>query len=1080
MKRLILTVLAVVCTASALVAKPIAPKTAALVAKHFWTLNGLGEWTGVSDLTLEAGVGEMYLFALDEGGFVVVAADDCALPILGYSPDAVMSLPLPDNMRSWFEGYAHEIALMRQHGVEGSPVVAGQWTALIAGERPKSLLSTPVQPLIATTWSQGTYYNNLCPVDQSTQQHTTTGCVATATAQVMKYWNHPLHGHGTNSYTHPRYGLLSADFGNATYDWTSMPSMLSASSTQQQVDAVATLMYHVGISIVTNYNLSSGGGSSADIVARNGINYPCVENALRQYFDYSPELHGVRLSGYGDENWRDMLRAELDSARPVIYTGYDYSSGHCFVCDGYDSQDRFHFNWGWGGMSDGYFAIGSLNPGVGGIGTNATSSFNIDNLAVVGIRPAVRTNPTTATVTVTCNDPSHATVSGAGTYNNFSDLVTLSVATADGYRFEKWSDGDRNLPRQFWANGDVALSAEVVPVVGDTIAYCSNSFIANSTNRYYGMKLEAANLPASGSIRSVMLFNVYEGDYTVRMYAGDNYSPGVVAYEETFHLDGSNRWETLRLAQPYAIDHTRPLWIIAYCRDNSYPAPLTTYCGNQHGGWTSVNGVVWTQMFDMTFMMKAVMSQPSDVTIVAAVDDTAHGTVQGGGRYALGEMCTLTALASGDYVFDHWSDGNTDNPRSFVANASGTFTAIFSGCAVGSLPLTQDFAEGLDCWTTHSNNPENESELDVVHESSWWGSSDYFRFSSRLSATDYTQYLISPRLTVPNAIDMTLSYRSMYSTPETFEIVYSTTNGAPSSFVHTLRQQTSTLSTWDTLQVHIPSEALYVAIKYTTQHGYSLYVDDIQLIGLPLPSHEIVAAAELEGTGTVMGGGIYEEGTAIVLEAVAAPCFEFVHWQDGNTQNPRPVVVASDALFTATFTPVVHYGQEVVVACDSVEWHGTWYAQGGSLWNAYETTTASGCDSLVTLLLTIHNSVAVDTTIECMGECVIDGVTYTESTTLVSELTTLDGCDSIVTIRLVVTSSPEGIEAHDSSVKVWSSGLNVFLSGLDRQLVTVVDELGRVVVSERASAQSWSGKVPHRGVYVVKVGTKVTKVVCLE
>lgn len=1077
MKKLLLTLALTIAVVTSILAGPVTAEKAQLVAKNFWTLNTLGKWTGMVDRTESLGLTEMYLFAKPEGGYVIVAANDCALPILGYSTDALIGDSLPANMMNWLKGYAWEVSKMREHNVHGSERVTAEWNAYVSGSLPNDRLVTVVTPLLTTTWGQGQYYNNACPMDAAAQQRVPTGCVATSMAQVMKYWNHPQQGRGSRSYTHPTYGALSADFGNTTYDWTNMPVTLNAYSTAQQVQAVATLMYQVGISICTNYSPSSSGGSAADLIARTGINYPCVENALRQYFDYSPEVFGVRLSGNTDDYWRNMLRQEMDSARPVVYSGYDFSGGHCFVCDGYDSQDRFHFNWGWGGMSDGYFAVGSLNPGLGGIGTNASSSFNLDNVAVMGIRPAVRQQANTAVVTVTTDDNAHATVSGAGSYNNFSDLVTLTVTTQDGYRFDCWNDGDRTQPRRFWANGNVSLTAHVVPVVGDTIAYCGNAFEATTTNRYFGLKVEAQHLPANRSLRCVQVFGANAGDYAIRLYNGDNYSPSLTPYyQETFHLEGNNTWESLRFAQTVPVDNTKPLWIIAYCNNNNYPAPLTSYCGNQNGSWSSPNGVVWNEMLDMTFMIRAIFSSPTDVIITGQAADTTQGSVQGGGRYAQGEQCTLLAVASGDNVFDHWNDGSTENPRTVTASTSTTYTAYFSNCVVNAYPLLQDFSDGLGCWTAYSASQSNEADMGIYSSSSWWGTVAYFKFCSMSTDNTYDQYLISPRLAAPNVVDMSLRYSCYSSIPETFSVVYSTTDNNPSSFTHVLRTQSVTLSTWDSLHVTIPAEAKYVALHYTTQHGYYLYIDDIEMNGLPLPQHTISAVAENAQMGTVTGGGSFEEGTTITLLAQPYDCFTFVRWQDGNTQNPRTVVVQEDMTYTASFASVTAYGQETVVACDSAQWQGNWYYESSSA-ASYTTTTASGCDSVITLLLTINHSVATDTTIQATNAYEVDGVVYDHDATVVQTLSTADGCDSIVTINITIV---DAVNDYLHDVRVWTSNQQLMVTGAEGLPVEVYDVLGRRIVATPKAPQQWVAHLPKGGLYMVVVNKSAARKVVAQ
>ena len=165
--------------------KPIEPTQAAHVAANFWKYNSLGKWEGMADISSSVGIAELYVFANPEGGFIIVSADDCALPILGYSATSVFLVPLPSNVQDWLNGYAWEIRQLVQHAVQPSQQVTAEWKRYRESETTKTTLTTVVAPLLTTTWSQGTYYNNLCPVDASTNQHTATGCVATAEGPVI-------------------------------------------------------------------------------------------------------------------------------------------------------------------------------------------------------------------------------------------------------------------------------------------------------------------------------------------------------------------------------------------------------------------------------------------------------------------------------------------------------------------------------------------------------------------------------------------------------------------------------------------------------------------------------------------------------------------------------------------------------------------------------------------------------------------------------------------------------------------------------------------------------------------------------
>lgn len=195
-------------------------------------------------------------------------------------------------------------------------------------------------------------------------------------AQVMKFWNHPVQGSGMHSYNHQTYGTLSANFGSTTYQWSLMPNSISGPN-----DAIATLMYQCGVSVDMNYSPDVSG---AWVVEDDSP--VCSESAFKSYFGYSSSLHGEKRENYTTGQWTDMVRADLDAGRPLVYAGFGSGGGHAFVCDGYDDGNYFHFNWGWGGYYDGYFHIDALDPGGTGTG-GGTGGYNSGHQAIFGMVP---------------------------------------------------------------------------------------------------------------------------------------------------------------------------------------------------------------------------------------------------------------------------------------------------------------------------------------------------------------------------------------------------------------------------------------------------------------------------------------------------------------------------------------------------------------------------------------------------------------------------------------------------------------------------------------------------------------------
>lgn len=190
----------------------------------------------------------------------------------------------------------------------------------------------------------------------------------------MKYWNWPRRGVGSNSY-YSSYGMLSANFGTTVYQWDSMPNYVNYVDT-----AIATLMYDAGVSVNMSYGVTESG---AYVNTNASPTTNCAQYALQTYFSYkSSTLQGVYRSAYTDSDWVHLIKAEINAGRPTIYTGFGSQGGHCWVADGYsywDTTDRIHFNWGWGGYCNGYYHIESLIPG----GTDLTNGQTL----MTGIEP---------------------------------------------------------------------------------------------------------------------------------------------------------------------------------------------------------------------------------------------------------------------------------------------------------------------------------------------------------------------------------------------------------------------------------------------------------------------------------------------------------------------------------------------------------------------------------------------------------------------------------------------------------------------------------------------------------------------
>ena len=203
---------------------------------------------------------------------------------------------------------------------------------------------------------------------QYTPKNTYTGCAATAMGIVMRYHKHPAVGMSRNRYlSNYAGGILEADFFRH-YAWNNMPT--EANGTNSQFDDVAKLMADLGIATDMKYG-TDGSGTTLD----------AIEYALKIYFKYSLNAKLLRADSYSDAEWKSMLRNEIDNNRPIIYRATNEKSGggHAFVIDGYKGEDMFSFNWGWGGNSNGYYALGKI--------TDSNVAYNLDQAGLFGIEP---------------------------------------------------------------------------------------------------------------------------------------------------------------------------------------------------------------------------------------------------------------------------------------------------------------------------------------------------------------------------------------------------------------------------------------------------------------------------------------------------------------------------------------------------------------------------------------------------------------------------------------------------------------------------------------------------------------------
>ena len=675
MKRIPLILALVLMVAMHSYAERVTPETAQKVVTTFLNNNGVKS-TQLTDLSKDAGFSNLYIFNA-ESGFVVMAADDCVQPILGYSlTGRFVAENMPDNVRSWLQGYNDEI----QFAIDGKMIANSEitklWKELVEGQAKAGKATAVVDPLVQTQWDQnGVYYysggqihifelyNNLCPYDYTAGERTVTGCVATAMAQIMKYWGYPSQGIGSHSYTpstRPDLGVQSANFGETTYQWADMPNKLSMTSNSTQINAVATLMYHCGVSVDMMYDISDNGGSGA---YAEDIPY-----ALNHYFNYKATANIKYKNSYSTNVWISMLKTELDAGRPLQYSGSG-TGGHAFICDGYDNSNNFHFNWGWSGANDGYYALTNLNPGSGGSGGGGYV-FNNNQSAVFGIEPA-SSIPAPTNLTYTLSGLNDITltwdaVSAASSYNVYCDGNFVSNTTSTTYSEAVPFGTHDYYVRCVDANSQLSLPSNTVtvtiayqtPIVTDLTAtlsgnnanltwtapaWCypetplatltygsgilSGSVGTGSTGNsfYWGHRYLASDLTQyNGKVVYKISFYVNDpGAYECFVFKGTGqYSTYYYPTQEIAHLSvtaSETGWFDLDLSQTIEIDGSQDLWVFVYDPvGRQYPATYCSFSEHVNGSYcswyypnTDVSGYLLSTNSSRAWLIKTYLTDGS-------------------------------------------------------------------------------------------------------------------------------------------------------------------------------------------------------------------------------------------------------------------------------------------------------------------------------------------------------------------------------------------------------------------------------------------------------------------------------------
>ncbi len=439
-----------------------------------------------------------YVFNASDGhGFVIVSADSDAMPVIGYSD---VSLWTPAS----FPGAAVEMISSK---VDREIRSAAPFRAARAPQYSSRLLSTP-------TWSQEAPFNNNIPGRRLT------GCVGVALAEIMKYHSFPAN----------RPASLVQPGESSAYDWANMLDGNYRSGYENaQAEAVATLVADAAIAIGTDFGMSS---SSAFEVK--------VPYALSSLFGYDAGVSYKKRSELSKADWDALIINEIDNERPVLYSGQDVSSGHAFVCDGYEMRGNtpfFHINWGWGGSADGYYASDALNPVV-----SKAHSYNDLMTVVYNIKPAADATQWSAIhitsderqpgLTLDTDDISAAASFSvrAGSLKNISDKdfsgkIAVALFGADGH-FKGLLSDEKNLKlislqSQKYADFSCKLPAGVSVADGDVVRLATQAAGESAWTPVAGDLLAPGQMAAKGGQIPYFAVNIPSSEAGVEITAGE-------------------------------------------------------------------------------------------------------------------------------------------------------------------------------------------------------------------------------------------------------------------------------------------------------------------------------------------------------------------------------------------------------------------------------------------------------------------------------------------------------------------------------------------------------------------------------
>lgn len=810
MKRLLLISITLITTSLILSAAQIDQATAKKVAENFYLQNSKKQ---IKDIRLayiengDSGSLVFYVFNINENdGWVMVSADDAVTPILGYNTVGHYTAKgTSPEFDYWKNTYKKHIDFIKSQRIQPTKEIKTRWSTYenIENIIRTRVSSVVVEPLLGDIqWGQGTFYNDFCPQLPLDIGKAPTGCTITAQAQIMKYWNWPPFGNGitkpyvtkgkiesfsyngTNINLSWEFQIPPVDLSNVLYNWNAMPNQLNSSN-----DAVAQLMYHVGVSLKAEYGFETPAWGNPD----NYINV----------FGFDDTAHYYECQRVSASEWVNLLKTELINSRPIHYNGWsEVMGGHSWVIDGIDANNMFHMNWGWDGSPNGYYEITLTTPNVPG--------FKDEQTAITGIKPrgcfiSKITNPSFPCLSVPISFKSATSV------------------TATNYQ---WTVNGENI---IGANASTFTSTKLNG--NDTVRCVINK---GSINESVSNAIVIESFALESQINSRWRNNKYIGQNSIHVFLGDSItlsSPmylGNQWYENGQPIDGETNYKVTVKPKSNTFYYFKNSFTENCSTDTLFvntilPATLekptiltrgTSSICNEEGVWLqtdhktininkdqvfiSIQDNLWFRN-DTLLHFYAVdsiyVTNPGNYFVVArnwlsdgfetdtstvitiskgimikAISSHFAGTTNGSGCFEKDTPITLEANIGENYRFLNWTDNNTivstDSNYTFIVDTSRTLVANFveTSYSISAItnPITGGTVSGLGNYT-HQDSCKLNATAEKGHVFSNWTDAT----GKIVSSTSAYSFVVSQSTTLTANFDLTPIVETVQPTEKT-------------------------------------------------------------------------------------------------------------------------------------------------------------------------------------------------------------------------------------------------------------------------------------------------------------------------